>query len=114
MQIIKNIKYDIYQFAPITVNCSSYSTLLEVTIKLTMNGLKLDVSYLEDVDIQDDQKKYHFLIKRVGDYISEGGYSFYRMFDMLVSNTVERYYVFYREDVGEEENREKKLNQLGI
>ena len=71
MYIIKNTRQDIYQFAPITISCKSYSKLLDVFIRLTVNGLKLDVSYLEENNFN-EQKKYHFLIKRINDPIEDG------------------------------------------
>lgn len=112
MYIIKNIRQDIYQFAPITISCKSYSKLLDVVIRLTANGLKLDVSYIEDNSIR-EQKKYHFLIKRVNDSV-EDGYSFLKMFDILTSDCNERYYVFFKEECSDEENRDVRLTQLGF
>ena len=112
MYSIKNVKYDVYQFAPITVSCNNYSKLLDVVLKLTVKGLKLDISYLED-EVGDKQKSYHFLINRIGDSI-EDGYVFLKMFDVLLSDTFERYYIFYKEECSDEERRENKLNQLGI
>ena len=121
MYTIRNLKYDIYQFAPITISCNSYSKLLDVAIKLTINGLKLDISYLEDNDLyptrfksnDKEQKKYHFLIKRIGETVIEDGYVFLKMIDVL-SDSIDRYYIFYKEECSDEENRETKLDQLGI
>jgi hypothetical protein len=118
MVIIKNVKYDIYQFAPITIQCKSYSELLDASIKLTNNGLKLDVSYTENNDVcYNDkelfQKKFYFSIKRINETVDEG-YEFLKMFDILIADAIEKYYIFYKEECGEEETRQKRLNDLGI
>lgn len=118
MIIIKNIKYEIYEFSPITIHCKSYSKLLDVSIKLTSNGLKLDVSYTENNDVcYNDkdlfQKKFIFSIKRIDDPISED-YKFLKMMDILISDTIEKYYIFYKEECSDEEIRQRKLNDLGI
>ena len=59
MYSIKNVKYDVYQFAPITVSCNNYSKLLDVVLKLTVKGLKLDISYLEDLKWLKDNDRYN-------------------------------------------------------
>ena len=113
-----NIKYDIYQFAPITITCKSYSKLIDVSLKLGKSGFKLDVSYLEDNNvckIEKDlfNKKFHFLVKEKGD-ILENDFIFLRSFDILVCDSFEKYYVFYKEECEGEENRDNKLGELGI
>lgn len=116
MLIIKNAKYDVFQFAPIIINCRSYSKLLDVTLKLTNNGLKLDVSYLEsDIIGEKDlfEKKFHFIIKKKNETI-ENEFTFLKVVELLISDTVERYYIFYRVDCSGEENRQNKLDDLGI
>ena len=118
MLIIKNIKYDIYQFAPITISCKSYSKLMDVTLKLGKNGFKLDVSYLEVNSLCKNEKelfdkKFHFLIKEKGDVV-ENGFIFLKSFDILICDSLEKYYVFYKEECEGEENRDNKLGILGI
>jgi len=113
MQSIKNIKFDIYQLSPISFSCNSYSKLLDITIRLTIGGLKLDISYLENDD-SDIKKKFYFLIKRVNDCVDEPGFCFLKMFDIIISDSIERYYVFYKEECDDGENRSKKLHQLGV
>lgn len=119
MTVIKNIKYEIYQFAPIIIKCKSYSKLLDVSIKLSTTGLKLDVSYTEpngichkDTDLF--EKRFHFSIKRTGEFLDDDGFVFLKMFDLLISDSVEKYYIFYKEECGEEETRTIRLNDLGI
>ena len=58
-------------------------------------------------------KKFHFLVKEKGD-ILENDFIFLRSFDILVCDSFEKYYVFYKEECEGEENRDNKLGELGI
>ena len=112
MYIIKNNKFYITRYVPITMICKSYSKILDVNIKMAHTGLILNVSYLEDISAC-DAKIFNFLIKRVDDQI-ESGYTFLRSEEILVCDTTETYFIFYNERCGEEENRNIILNNLGI
>ena len=109
--IIKNIKHDI--FAPIIIKCKSYSKLLDATLKLTNNGLKLDVLYLENEDDSINDKKFNFIIKRRDESVGND-YTYLKMFEILISDSLEKYYIFYKIECSDEERRDNKLDDLGI
>lgn len=116
MYIIKNTKYDIRKYLPITLVCKSYSKLLDANIKLSTSGLKLDISYIEEDEFNISgvyDKKILFLIKKTGENL-EFGYVFFKLQEVLICDHIEKYYIFYKEECNEIENRENKLNKLGI
>jgi hypothetical protein len=115
MKTIRNVKYEISQYAPITMSCKSYSVLIDVGIKMHWNGPKLDVSYIEMNELieQNFDKRFFFWVKKTNDSIEED-YIFLKSVDVVVSDYYEKYYIFYKEDCTEEERRNNKLRNLGI
>ena len=51
-----------------------------------------------------------FFNKRINETLDDG-YEFLKMFDILIAD-IEN--IFYKEECGEEETRQKRLNDLGI
>ena len=117
MNTIKNIKFDI-KYLPIIITCKSYSKFLDSNVKQSRSGLKLDVSYLENIHLMDHlypqiyDKKYIFLIKKSGDSVIEDGYTFFKLSELLICDTIERYYIFFKEECGTDETRDNILNKL--
>jgi len=120
MKSIKNTKFDVKfdtKYQPIVLSCKSYSKLLDINLNLSHSGLKLDVSYLEYIDIVDTSnvnKKFSFLIKKIGESIKEEGYIFFKLKEILVWDTIERYYIFFKEESPNDEIRQNKLDDLGV
>lgn len=114
--VIKTIRYEFYHSIPITLKCKNYSKLLDVNIILNMSGIKVDISYIEDNKIcknEEDlfKKEFIFLIKKKGNEIDDD-FKFLKTCDVTIADSIERYYVFYKENFSLEENRQINIDKL--